>query len=193
MSTNVLGTSFQGVTKGVFRTAADPLPRGPKDQKNSRFRSRLKISIENEIFERATHRGPIFCGEIETSRLKFSSEIKNFDRDQFFWSLGALGSGDPRRAPEKQTVRTVTASQKMLTLQALSSSLNAGAAKGGPAWAKESMGILFATPTPTYKAKIWTKIWPPNCRICLVLKRLGSYFVQMFVHIFALYVGGGGH
>ena len=25
------------------------VPRGPKDQKNSRFRSRLKISIENEI------------------------------------------------------------------------------------------------------------------------------------------------
>ena len=49
------------------------------------------------------------------------------------------------------------------------------------------------TPTPTYKAKIWTKIWPPNCRICLVLKRLGSYFVQIFVHTFALYVGGGGH
>ena len=74
-------------------------PRGPKDQKNSRFRSRLKISIENEIFERATHRGPIFCGEIETSRLKFSSEIKNFDRDRkisigikFFWSLGPLGT-----------------------------------------------------------------------------------------------------
>ena len=56
-------------------------PRGPKDQKKSRFRSRLKISIENEIFERATHRSPIFCGEIETSRLKCSSEIKNFDRD----------------------------------------------------------------------------------------------------------------
>ena len=56
-------------------------PRGPKDQKNSRFRSRLKISIENEIFERATHRSPIFVGEIETSRLKFSSEIKFFDRD----------------------------------------------------------------------------------------------------------------
>ena len=46
--------------------------------------------------------------------------------------------------------------------------------------------------TPTYKANIWTKIWPPNCRICLVLKHLGSYFVHMFVHIFALYVGGGG-
>ena len=27
-----------------------------------------------------------FCGEIETSRLKFSSEIKNFDRDQKFRS-----------------------------------------------------------------------------------------------------------
>ena len=57
-----------------------------KDQKNSRFRSRLKISIENEIFERATHRGPIFCGEVETSRLKFSSEIKNIDRDWNFRS-----------------------------------------------------------------------------------------------------------
>ena len=34
-------------------------------------------------------------------------------------------SGDPCRAPEKQTVGTVTASHKMLTLQALSSSLNA--------------------------------------------------------------------
>ena len=31
----------------------------------------------------------------------------------------------------------------------------------------------------------------PNCRICLVLKHLGSYFVQMFFHIFALYVGVG--
>ena len=40
-------------------------------------------------------------------------------------------SGDPRRAPEKQTVGTVTASHKMLTLQALSSSLNASTAKGG--------------------------------------------------------------
>ena len=55
------------------------------------------------------------------------------------------------------------------------------------------LGIIFATPTPTYKANIWTNIWPPNCQICLVLKHLGSYFVQMFVHIFALYVGGGGH
>ena len=65
--------------KKLFRIASDP--RGPKDQKNSRFRAGLKISSEIEIFERATHRGPIFCGEIETSRLKISSEIENFDRD----------------------------------------------------------------------------------------------------------------
>ena len=58
-----------------------PLPRGPKDQKNSRFRARLRISSENETFERATHRGPIFCGEIEMLRLNISSKINNFDRD----------------------------------------------------------------------------------------------------------------
>ena len=82
-------------------------PRGPKDQKKSRFRSRLKISIENEIFERATHRGPIFYGEIETSRLKFSSskiqtisiEIEIFDRDQFFFLIvGPSGKPDVRNA-----------------------------------------------------------------------------------------------
>ena len=83
----------------------DVIPRGPKDQNNSRFRSRLKISIENEIFERATHRGPIFCGEIETSRLKFLSEIKNFDRDQKFQSRSnffdrwALWVVTPRNVP----------------------------------------------------------------------------------------------
>ena len=38
-------------------------------------------------------------------------------------------SSDPGRAPEKQTVGTVTASYKMLTLQARSSSLNADTAK----------------------------------------------------------------
>ena len=47
-------------------------------------------------------------------------------------------SGDPRRAL-KHTVGTVTESQKMLTLQALSSSLIAGTAKGGPAWAEERL------------------------------------------------------
>ena len=36
----------------------------------------IEISSENEIFERATDRGPIFCGEIETSRLTFSIKIE---------------------------------------------------------------------------------------------------------------------
>ena len=40
-------------------------------------------------------------------------------------------SSDPHRAPEKQPVSTVTASHKMLTLQALSSSLNASTARKG--------------------------------------------------------------
>ena len=33
-----------------------------------------------------TPRGPIFCGQFDMSRLKFSSEIKNFDRDRNFRS-----------------------------------------------------------------------------------------------------------
>ena len=92
-----------GLPKAPFSGPRDfKEPRGPKDQKNSRFRSRLKISIETEIFERATHRGPIFVGgggggnrDIEIkiferdqkfrSRLKISIDIK------FFWSLGPLG------------------------------------------------------------------------------------------------------
>ena len=37
--------------------------RGPKDKKKLRSRAKLKISSENEIFERATHRGPIFVGK----------------------------------------------------------------------------------------------------------------------------------
>ena len=49
-------------------------------------------------------------------------------------------SGDPRRAPEKQTVGTVLASHKMLTLQALSSSLNSGTAKRGCLGRGEAFG-----------------------------------------------------
>ena len=60
--------------------------------------------------------------------------------------------GDPRRAPKKQTVGTVMASQKMLTLQAISP----GAAKGG-AWAEER---LFCVPSgslsPRTAASIYT-------------------------------------
>ena len=37
--------------------------------------------------------------------------------------------GEPRKTPEEQTLGTVTASHKMLTLRSLSSSLNAGTAR----------------------------------------------------------------
>ena len=49
-------------------------------------------------------------------------------------------SSDPHRAPEKQG--TVTASQKLLSLQALSSCLNSGAAKGGCLGRGEALGAL---------------------------------------------------
>ena len=49
-------------------------------------------------------------------------------------------SGDPRRTPEKQTLGTVTASHKILTLQALSSSLNAGTVKWGCLGRGEAFG-----------------------------------------------------
>ena len=49
--------------------------------------------------------------------------------------FGSQTAADPPLAtpdkPEKQAVGTVTASHKVLTLQALSSSLNAGTAKRG--------------------------------------------------------------
>ena len=56
---------FLGLHAGrrIENTSQHRLPRGPKDQKNSRFRSGLKTSSENEIFERATHRGPFFVGK----------------------------------------------------------------------------------------------------------------------------------
>ena len=51
-------------------------------------------------------------------------------------------SSDPRRAPEKQTLGTVKESRKMLTLQALSSSLNAGASKRGCLGQGEAFGCF---------------------------------------------------
>ena len=65
-------------------------------------------------------------------------------------------SGDPRGAPEKQTVGTVTASQKMLTLQALSSSLNAGAAKEGCLDREEAFECPSGSLSPRTAAPIYT-------------------------------------
>ena len=41
----------------------------------------LKFSSEIENFKRATHQTPIFCGEFRRSRLKISIEIEIFKRD----------------------------------------------------------------------------------------------------------------
>ena len=57
-------------------------------------------------------------------------------------------TADPRRTPEKQTLGTVTASHKMLTLQALSSSLNVGTAKGGCVGRGEAFGCPPAVCPP---------------------------------------------
>ena len=83
-------------------------------QRSKKFKISIEIEnfdLENEIFERATHRGPIFCGEIETSRLKFSSaarskisiETENFDRDQIFLIVGRC-SVIQREIPRSQSV-----------------------------------------------------------------------------------------
>ena len=56
--------------------------------------------------------------------------------------------GDPCRTPEMQIVGTVTASRNMLTLQALSSSLNAGTAKWGCLGRGEAFGCPPAVCPP---------------------------------------------
>ena len=64
-----------------FDSFSGPAQRARRSKKKLRFRARVNMSSENEIFERATHATLFFCGEIETSRSKFASEIQNFDRD----------------------------------------------------------------------------------------------------------------
>ena len=65
-------------------------------------------------------------------------------------------SGDLRRTPEKQTVGSVTASQNVLTLQALSSSLNAGAAKGGLPGPRATFWVPSGSLSPKTAASIYT-------------------------------------
>ena len=75
-------------------------------------------------------------------------------------------SDGPRRAPEKQTVGTVTASHKMLTLQALSSSLNAGTAKRGRLGQGEPFGCppaICAPKRPHPFARYREKVPQRNC------------------------------
>ena len=65
--------------------------------------------------------------------------------------------------PEKQTVGTVTASHKMLTLQALSSSFNAGTAKRG-CLGKEGLWVTSGSLSPKTAPSIYTvsRFWKPD-------------------------------
>ena len=79
------------------------------------------------------------CGLGLHSLQRFSGMFSGVALDQANGprGFGSQTAADPRRAPEKQTVGTVTESHKMLTLQALSSSLMH--CKGGGAWAAERL------------------------------------------------------
>ena len=66
-------------------------PKGPKIEKIQDRPPGLKFSIEiDENFKRATHQGPIFCGEFWRSGLKFSIEIEKFQSRLTFFNLWAL-------------------------------------------------------------------------------------------------------
>ena len=65
-------------------------------------------------------------------------------------------SGSPRRAPEKETVGTVRASHKMLTLQALSGSLNVGTAKRGLPGPRRGFWVPSGSLSPKTAASICT-------------------------------------
>ena len=80
-----LGEGFWGNVRCPLVFPA-PFPQG---QSLKKFKI-LKISSEIEIFKRATHQSPIFCGECWRSGLKFSSEIEHFKRDSFSFNLWAL-------------------------------------------------------------------------------------------------------
>ena len=65
-------------------------------------------------------------------------------------------SGEPRRTPEKKTAGSVTASHKMLTLQALSSKLNAGTAKRGLPGPRRGFWVPSSSLSPRTAASIYT-------------------------------------
>ena len=62
----------------------------------------------------------------------------------------------PPETPEKQTVGTVTASHKMLTLQALSSSLNASTAKRGCLGREKALEVTSSSLSPKTAPSIYT-------------------------------------
>ena len=94
-------------------------------------------------------------------RAPFSAKTPCFNTEQM--DAEGLGRkllvtpcGDPRRTLEKQTVGTMTASHKMLSLQALSSSLNAGTAKGGLPGPRRGFWVPSGSLSPRTAASIYT-------------------------------------
>ena len=76
-------------------------PKGPKIEKIQDRPPGLKFSIEIEIFKRATHQNPCFCGEFWRSGIenfkrdwKFQSRLKISIEIDFFQSLGPQGMVD---------------------------------------------------------------------------------------------------
>ena len=63
---------------------------------------------------------------------------------------------DPQRTPEMQTVGTVTASHKMLTLQALSSSLNAWHCKERLPGQRKGFWVTSGSLSPRTAASVCT-------------------------------------
>ena len=100
----------------------------------------------------------------ETKHEKFTKKnvyTKQMGAEGLGRKLPLTPSSDPPRTPEKQTVGTLPASQNMLTLQALSSSLHAGAAKGGCLGRGEAFGCPLA-------------VCPQNGRVHLHTKEFGE-------------------
>ena len=56
----------------------------------------------------------------------------------------------------------------------------------------QTLGNRSTTPIPTCKAKTWTKIWLKTDDFPWYFSNLGHILCQMFVHSFALHVGGLG-
>ena len=117
---------------------------------------------------------------------------EQMDAEGLGGKLLLIRSGEPRRAPEKQTVSTVTASHKMLTLQALSSSLNAGTAKKGCLGRGEASGCLLAVRPPKrprpfahYRYGRKEKIVLP----ALLQKLVGDFFGGFFAGKFGKFSG----
>ena len=94
---------------------------------------------------------------VQTSIFKAFYHTEQMDAEGLACKLLLSPSGDPCRAPEKQTVGTVTASHKMLTLQALSSSQCRHCKEGLPG-PRRSFWVPSGSLSPKTAASICTFI-----------------------------------